>query len=150
MGETKIQKNIFTVLMCFGMVVCMTTYNAILQNGFTNIINHILEEIWIVFIIAFILDFFIVGPFVKKKVFSRVKPETKKITIILSISLSMVTSMVLLMSIFGAIMSEGFTTNAIIIYPKVVLSNFIAALPINLIIVSPIARGIFSAIFNDK
>lgn len=150
MGETKIQKNIFTVLMCLGMVACMTTYNAILQNGFTNIINHILEEVWIVFIIAFILDFFLVGPFVKKNVFSRVKPETKKLTIILSISLSMVTSMVLLMSIFGAIMSEGFTTNAIIIYPKVVLLNFIAALPINLIIVSPIARSIFSAIFNEK
>lgn len=150
MGETKLQKKIFTILMCLGMVICMTTYNIILHNGLANIFTLLIKEVWIVFIIAFTLDFFIVGPFAKKLVFSKIKPETKKFIIILSISSTMVVCMVLLMSIFGAYMSEGFSINAVINYPKVVLLNFIAAFPINLLIVSPIVRGLFFLTFPNK
>ncbi len=151
MGETKLQKNIFTVMMCCGMVLGMTAYNIILHVGFSaSVFRMLVKEIWLVFTVAFILDYFIVGPFAKKQVFSIVKPNTKKIIIILSISSTMVVCMVLLMSIFGSILSEGFSFNAVKIYPKTVLFNFIAALPLNLIVVSPLVRFLFLKIFPAK
>ncbi len=151
MGETKVQKKVFTLMMCFGMVLGMTTYNIILHNGLTtDVFSHLLKEIGFVFIIAFILDNFIVGPFAKKQVFSRVSSDTKTIFVILSISTTMVVCMVLLMSIFGSIISEGFSLNAVKIYPKTVLLNFIAALPLNLLIVSPLVRALFIKLFPPK
>ncbi len=148
MGETVFQKKVFTMMMCFGMVLGMTAYNIILHVGFTSeVFMLITKEIGFVFIIAFMLDNFLVGPFAKKQVFSRVKPETKQITIILSISLTMVTCMVLLMSIFGSVYTKGFSLEAVKIYPKTVLMNFAAALPLNLFIVSPLVRLVFLKIF---
>ena len=151
MGETKLQKKVFTVLMCFGMVFGMTTYNIILHNGFTReVLNLLFKEIGFVFIIAFILDIFIVGPFAKKQVFSRLKPDTKKVVVILSISITMVVCMVLIMSVFGSVLAEGFSFKAVRIYPKTVLMNFIVALPLNLLIISPLVRVLFVKIFPHQ
>lgn len=151
MGETKLQQKIFTLLMCFGMVLGMTAYNIILHIGLSaEVFELLFKEIGLVFIVAFILDNFLVGPFAKKQVFSRVKPETKKIVIIMSISTSMVVCMVLIMSIFGSIFTEGFSLNAIKVYPKTVFMNFIVALPLNLLMVSPIVRALFIKIFPPK
>ncbi|MDX8340891.1 DUF2798 domain-containing protein [Draconibacterium sp. IB214405] len=151
MGETKLQKNLFTVMMCFGMVFGMTLYNIILHNGFSaGVFTLLVKEIWLVFIVAFILDYFVVGPIAKKQVFSILKPETKKVIVILSLSTTMVVSMVLLMSIFGSVLTQGFTLNALKVYPKTVMLNFAAALPLNLLIVSPVVRMVFVKIFPPQ
>lgn len=151
MGKTKLQKKVFMLLMCFGMVLGMTAYNIILHNGLSvDVFKLLIKEIGLVFIIAFFLDNFIVGPFAKKQVFSRIKPDTKMVFIILSISSTMVVCMVLLMSIFGSIFSEGFSINAVKAYPKTVLMNFIVALPLNLLIISPLVRALFIKIFPPK
>lgn len=151
MGETNMQKKVFTVLMCLGMVFGMTSYNIVLHHGFSvDFFNLFIKQIGVIFSIALVLDLFLVGPFAKKQVFSRVTPNTKKIVIILSISITMVVCMVLLMSVFGAIFTKGFSLNAIKIYPKTVLMNFIVALPLNLLMVSPLVRAIFIKIFPPK
>ncbi len=151
MGETRLQKNLFTVMMCFGMVFGMTLYNIILHNGFSaGVFTMLIKEIWLVFLIAFILDFFVVGPIAKKQVFRILKPDTKKIKVILCIAATMVVSMVLLMSVFGAVFTEGFTLNALKVYPKTVLLNFAAALPLNLLIVSPVVRTVFIKMFPPQ
>lgn len=151
MGETKLQKNIFTVMMCFGMVFGMTLYNIILHNGFSaEVLPLLLKEIWFVFLIAFLLDFFVVGPIAKKQVFRILKPDTNKIKIILCLASTMVVSMVLLMSVFGSVLMEGFTLNALKVYPKTVMLNFVAALPLNLLIVSPVVRTLFVKMFPPQ
>lgn len=151
MGETKLQKKIFTLMMCLGMVLGMTTYNIILHVGFSiEVFKFLIKEVWVVFTIALILDLFLVGPLAKKLVFSILKPDVKKIKLILSISFTMVVSMVLLMSIFGSILMKGFTIDAIKIYPQTVSLNFIAALPLNMIIVSPLVRLLFVKMFPQK
>jgi len=151
MGETNRQKKVFTVMMCMGMVSGMTTYNIVLHNGFSwSFFSHFFHEIGLVFAIALILDLFLVGPFAKKQVFSRVTPDTKKAVIILSIGTTMVVCMVLLMSVFGAIFSQGFCLQALKMYPKIVFMNLIVALPLNFLIVSPIVRTIFIKIFPQN
>lgn len=153
MGQTKLQKFIFTLMMCFFMVLGMTTYNIILNEGFhSNLLNNLLKDFWLGFIVALLLDIFIVEKLAKPLAFKIVKPtkETKQIKIILAISSCMVVGIVLFMSIFGAIVSSGFTIDALKLYPLCVLRNFIMALPLNLLIVSPIVRFIFNKMFPVK
>ena len=131
----------------------MTIYNMILNEGFhSNLLNNLLKDFWLGFIVALLLDIFIVGKLAKPLAFKIVKPtkETKQIKIILAISSCMVVGMVLFMSIFGAIVSSGFTIDALKLYPLCVLRNFIMALPLNLLIVSPIVRFIFNKMFPVK
>ena len=153
MGQTKLQRFIFTLMMCFCMVLGMTIYNMILNEGFhSNLLNNLLKDFWLGFIVALLLDVFIVGKLAKPLAFKIVKPnkETKQIKIIIAISSCMVVGMVLFMSIFGAIVSSGFTIDALKLYPLCVLRNFIMALPLNLLIVSPIVRFIFNKMFPVK
>lgn len=153
MGQTKFQKFIFTLMMCFFMVLGMTTYNIILNEGFhSNLLNNLLKDFWLGFIVALLLDIFIVGKLAKPLAFKIVKPnkETKQIKIIIAISSCMVVGMVLFMSMFGAIVSSGFTIAALKLYPLCILRNFIMALPLNLLIVSPIVRFIFNKMFPVK
>ena len=52
MGQTKFQKFIFTLMMCFFMVLGMTTYNIILNEGFhSNLLNNLLKDFWLGFIV---------------------------------------------------------------------------------------------------
>ena len=149
MGNTNFQRRLFTAIMCFFMVLGMTIYNIILHSGFgSHLFVSLVKEMWMVYIIAFILDMFLVGPLAKKFVFTVLKPKNK-IQTILSISSSMVVCMVTLMSVFGSIMNKGFTADALSIYPTTWIRNFIVALPYNILIVSPLVRAIFTAIFPE-
>ena len=153
MGQTKLQKFIFTLMMCFCMVLGMTIYNMILNEGFhSNLLNNLLKDFWLGFIVALLLDIFIVGKLAKPIAFKIVKPnkETKQAKIILAISSCMVIGMVLFMSMFGAIIAAGFNIYALKLYPLCIVRNFVVALPLNLLIVSPMVRFSFNKIFPVK
>lgn len=153
MGQTKLQKFIFTLMMCFCMVLGMTIYNMILNEGFhSNLLNNLLKEFWLGFMVALLLDIFIVGKLAKPIAFKIVKPnkETKQIKIILAISSCMVIGMVLFMSMFGAIIAAGFNIDALKLYPLCIVRNFVVALPLNLLIVSPMVIFSFNKIFPVK
>ena len=62
----------------------------------------------------------------------------------------MVVGMVLCMSVYGSIVAVGFTSTALKIYPMVVLRNFVMALPLNLLVVSPTVRFLFGKIFKEE
>ncbi len=152
MGQTKLQKFIFTLMMCFGMVLGMTIYNMLLNEGFhSQFFNNLLKDFWLGFIVALLLDVFIVGKIAKPIALKIVKPnnETKPIKIILTISLCMVISMVLFMSMYGAITAVGFNSGALKIYPLCIIRNFIMALPLNMLIVSPVVRLSFNKVFSN-
>ena len=150
MGQTKTQKFIFTLMMCFCMVLGMTIYNMLLNEGFhSQFFNHLLKDFWLGFIVALLLDVFVVGRLAKPIALSIVKPtaETKQIKVIIAISSCMVVGMVLCMSLYGAIVAMGFSANALKIYPLCIIRNFIVALPLNLLIVSPFVRFVFGKVF---
>lgn len=153
MGQTKLQKFIFTLMMCFCMVLGMTIYNMILNEGFhSNLFINLLKEFWLGFAVALLLDIFIVGKLAKPLALKIVKPnrETKQIKIILAISSCMVVGMVLFMSMFGAIIAAGFSIDALKLYPLCIIRNFVMALPLNLLIVSPLVRFSFNKMFPVK
>lgn len=152
MGETKFQKFIFTLMMCFCMVLGMTIYNMILNEGFhAQFFNNLLKDFWLGFFIALLLDIFIVGKIAKPIAFKIIKPTktTKQIKVILAISSCMVVGMVLFMSMFGTIVAVGFNSTTLKIYPLCIARNFIVALPLNLLIVSPLVRISFNKMFSN-
>ncbi|MGL4107457.1 DUF2798 domain-containing protein [Clostridium sp. LP20] len=152
MGQTKFQKFAFTLMMCFGMVLGMTIYNMILNEGLhSNFFNHLLKDFWLGFFVALLLDIFVVGRLAKPIALKIVKPNenTRQIKVILAISTCMVVGMVLLMSMYGAIVAVGFNSTALKIYPLCIARNFIVALPLNLLIVSPLVRLSFGKIFSN-
>ena len=76
MGKTKSQQFIFTLMMCFGMVLGMTIYNMLLNEGFHDqFFNHLLKDFWLGFVVALLLDVFIVGKLAKPIAFKIVKPD---------------------------------------------------------------------------
>ena len=136
-------------MMCFFMVLGMTLYNIILHSRFgLHVLTDMLKELWIVYAVALVLDLFLVGPLAKKFVFSVIKPVSKP-AVVLSISTCMVFCMVTLMSIFGSVMASGVSAEAVSGYPSVWIRNLIAALPLNLLIVSPLARALFMLLFPE-
>ena len=151
MGQTKGQKFLFTLMMCFGIVLFMTIYNMILNEGFnSNLFSNLLKEFWLGFIVALICDVFIVAKIAKPIAYKIVKPneDTNPIKLILTISSCMVVGMVLLMSIYGSVLAVGFNMQALKIYPIVVMKNFIMALPLNMLIVSPVVRLMFTKVLK--
>lgn len=150
MGQTKSQKFIFTLMMCFGMVLGMTIYNMLLNEGFhPAFFTNLLKDFWLGFLVALLIDVFIVGKLAKPIAFKIVKPnkDTPQIKVILAISSCMVIGMVLFMSLYGAILAVGFNSMTLKIYPLCVMRNFIMALPLNLIIISPLVRFTFGKLF---
>lgn len=147
MGQTKFQQFLFTLIICFMMVLGMSLYNLWLIHGTNTIIFSLLIKQFIpVLILALALDLLIAAPFAKKFMLNLIKPKTK-VSTILTISLSMIFVMVLLMSAFGSIMANGFTYSTIIAYPSIILQNAIVAIPLNLLFVGPIARVVHLRLF---
>jgi len=148
---TKKESLYFGAMMCFGMVVVMSVYN-LYVNGLihTITISGFLMQFLIGFIVAFILDLFIVGPIARKIAFSLPYDKSKKIFVILSMSFCMVLGMVFWMSLYGlgtAYISNGISTDSIVqSYAAIFIKNFIVALPLQLLIMGPIVRFIFTKI----
>lgn len=151
MGKNKTEKFIFTLMMCACMVLGMTIYNMILIEGFSSeIFSNLLYDYWPGFIVALILDLFIVGKIAKYIAGKFIKDNDPVIKRILIISFCMVCGMVLCMSFYGAFINVGFSPILPYAYINAVWKNFIVALPLNLLIVSPFVRSIFLKLYPEK
>lgn len=105
---------------------------------------------WIEFIIIFLCAYFISSRTSKYFAFRVVQPGDCPIVIIFFIQIFTVISQVALASILGTIKGYGLTTQFIPNYLITYCKNFIMALPLQLIIVGPLARWIFRSIFLKK
>ena len=138
MPRNKKEGLIFTVTMCFLMVCGMSMYNLALAGHltFAKFAIGLIPG----FVVAFFFDTIIVGPVAKKIAFKLPIDRNSKLQIILAISLLMVTGMVTFMSIFGLLMRPEMPQNLVSAYFIGWGMNFIAALPLQLLIVGPISR----------
>ena len=67
MGKNKMENFIFTSIVCFFMILGMSSYNSILKNGFnSSIISGVFVPFIPIFFIALAIDWFLVGPLAKK------------------------------------------------------------------------------------
>jgi len=132
---------LFTTLMCSMMVFGMSIWNLFIVGQLS--LHHLALGYIPCFVTAFLLDVILVGPIVKSIAFRILKDHHKRWQKIITISGGMAVLMVTFMSFYGLFY------NGIAITPKTYLSawivNFIAALPLNFLIVGPIARFILSS-----
>ena len=138
MPRNKKEEIIFGVTMCFLMVCGMSAYNLALVGklSFTKFAIGLIPG----FIVAFFFDVVIVGPVAKKLAFKLPIDRNNKLQTILAISLLMVTGMVTFMSVFGLLMRPELPENIVSAYFTAWGMNFIAALPLQLLLVGPISR----------
>ena len=138
MPRNKKEGIIFGVTMCFLMVCGMSTYNLALVGklSFAKFAIGLIPG----FIVAFFFDTVIVGPIAKKLAFKLPIDRNNKLQTILAISLLMITGMVTFMSVFGLLMRPELPENIIHAYFTAWGMNFIAALPLQLLLVGPISR----------
>ncbi|MDQ0221594.1 DUF2798 domain-containing protein [Streptococcus moroccensis] len=134
---------IFTCLMCGMMVFGMSIWNLVVSNHFSwgNVLSGYIPG----FIVAFALDTILVGPLAKKVAFaslSKIEHHDKRWVKIVAISGCMVLGMVTCMSLYGLIFNIGLAGFSWPIYGQIWLTNFIVALPLNFLIVGPLARFI--------
>lgn len=146
MPTNKKEGIIFTVIMCSLMVIGMSTYNLFLHGNLN--LSELLIGFIPDFIVAFILDVFIVGVVAKKIAFKLPINQNSKIQLIIAISTLMIIGMVTFMSMFGLIMNGQMSSLTIATYLGAWGTNFIMALPLQLIIVGPFSRYILGLIQN--
>ena len=149
MPTTRKENLYFGLIMCFGMVLFMTLYN-FYQNDTFGQISFLggITDFFIGFIVAIILDLYLVGPLAKKIAFRLTANTTNVLYKVLIISTCMVIGMAFFMSIYGLVISyfhNNFSSDSIIKeFLSVFCKNFIVALPLQIIIIGPLVRFIFT------
>ncbi|MGT2753382.1 hypothetical protein [Streptococcus ovis] len=143
---------IFTTLMCSMMVFAMSCWNLFVVGHFAW--PHVFLGFLPGFLVAFLLDWYIVGPIAKKAAAHYIIQPTArknqghvpKIVPILAISGCMVLGMVTCMSLYGLVMSQGLAGLNLTAYFKAWGTNFIMAVPLNLLLVGNISRFLLGKI----
>ncbi len=150
MPQSKGETIFFTAITAWMMVYCMTVYNVVLATGsFTNAtFVSALAGMWVEFVVIFLLAYFVSGRLAKHFAFKVVTPEDRPIFIILAIQVFTVIWQVAFASILGVSHGYGFDANFVPNYLMTYVRNFVLALPLQLIIVGPLARAIFRGIFR--
>jgi hypothetical protein len=155
MPQNKRESLIYTVMMCFLMVLWMSMYNVTLHMGHFGL--DVIKEGWVGFPIAFVcamlLDWFFVSKLAKGFAFKYlVKPESSALRKVISVSCCMVVPMVILMSMYGALeacVNSGAWNALLLIWLTNIPRNFIMALPFQLIIAGPVIRRLFRTAFPE-
>lgn len=148
MGRNKKENFIFTLICCALMVFGMDVYNVLLRNGFTpSFLTDVLIGFIPVFCIALIVDWFFIGKIAKSFVAKLVTADSPLIKKILLTSFFMVCGMCFSMSLLTSIIHQGISADFLMNFVQALTKNFIFALPLQLIIVGPIARTIFFKLY---
>ncbi|WP_314068063.1 DUF2798 domain-containing protein [uncultured Vagococcus sp.] len=141
----------FTVVMCSLMVLGMTIYNIALVEGFNmGLVKSVAFGFFPGFIVALVLDVVVVAPVAKKLAFKLPINKEKPLQVILAISGCMVCGMVIFMSIFGLVTEGNFSGNIFLNYLIVARNNLVMALPLQWLIVGPLARRILGIYQNRQ
>ena len=153
MPQNKRESLIYTVLMCFVMVLWMSIYNAALQYGKLDF--EVLAAARIGFPIAYVFamccDWFFVSKLAKGFAFGfLVKPEDSVLKKVVCASSCMVVPMVLIMSLYGAVegaVHTGGWNGILSAWLFNIPRNFVMALPLQLLIAGPLVRKVFRGLF---
>lgn len=155
MPKNQRESLIFTVMMCFLMVLWMSLYNITIHEG--GFSATVIEKAWLGFplayVVAMILDMFVVSKYAKQVAFKYfVKPDSSNAKKGLAVSVCMVVPMVICMSLYGALeacIKTGDWSMLPLIWLTNIPINFIMALPFQLLIAGPLVRKSFRNLFPE-
>lgn len=153
MPTNKRESLIYTVLMCFVMVLWMSVYNVAMQYG--RLSTEVIRDAWLGFPVAYVFamccDWFLVSGLAKGFAFRfLVKPEDTPFKKVICISCCMVVPMVIIMSLYGACegaVHTGAWSDVPMRWLMNIPRNFVMALPLQLLIAGPLVRKVFRTAF---
>ena len=150
MPKTKFQSIIFTALMVFAMVYCMTVYTIAMKSGGLTyqVFALAIQEMWVEYLVVYILIFFAITRLAQRLAFRIVTPgEDKQIFIILAIQCFTVCLIVPSITLFATFYHNGFTAGWLTQWIQLACLCFPVALCLQIFFVGPIVRKIFRLIF---
>ena len=153
MPKTKFQNIIFTLLMAFVMVYAMICYNIAWNlGGMQNrVFVMALEEMVIMWPVAFLLEFFVIEHLSQKLAFRLVTPgRDKPIFILLAISSMIVCLMCPIMSLIATILFQNPGSELVAVWLQTAAVNFPMALCWQIFFAGPLVRLIFRTIFRKQ
>ncbi|MGL5313695.1 MAG: DUF2798 domain-containing protein [Peptostreptococcaceae bacterium] len=148
MGKNKKEHFIFILMICTSMVFIMSCYNIALIKGFSlEIFKYAVLGFLPAFIFALIGDIFVVGKIVKIIASKILTPTDSMMKKGMVMSFFTGCGMVLWMSFYGTVTNVGFGPHFLAAYGMGIVKNFVFAIPLNLLIVSPLIRFVFFKMF---
>lgn len=150
MPKTKFQSVVFTALMVFCMVFCMTVYTVSLKFGGLSdeVFALAIREMWLEFLVVFCLIFFIITETAKKMAFRIITPgSVPPIFTVLSIQCFTVCQIVPVITLFATLVHNGLTADWFCQWIQLAVLCFPVALCLQLFFVGPLVRRVFRALF---
>ena len=150
MPKTKFQSIVFTALMVFCMVFCMTSYT-ISRNmgGFSlTVLSLAIREMWVEYVVVYLLIFFVITKLAQKLAFRLFTPgKDKPIFVILSIQSFTVCMIVPVITLFATFLHNGFTADWFSTWISLAFACFPVALLLQIFYVGPLVGLIFRHLF---
>lgn len=160
MQLNKRESALYTMIMCFCMVLWMAIYNVARSHG--ELSWDVVAQAWLGFLPAYLVamaaDVFVAAPLAKAVAFRFfVSPESSSRQMVLAISSCMVVPMVLIMSLYGCLEAAFHVPGDLsailptlpLMWLQTVGFNFIMALPWNLLVAGPVSRKLFRTAFPE-
>ena len=153
MPKTKFQSIIFTAIMAFCMVYCMTVYTISLKFGALNyqVLGLAIKEMWLEYLVVFCLIFFVITNTAKKLAFRTIDPANiQPIFIVLAIQCFTVCQIVPAITLFATLVHNGISSNWFCQWIQLAVTCFPMALCLQIFLVGPFVRAVFRAIFKNS
>jgi len=153
MPRTKFQSIVFTALMVFCMVFCMTVYTIAMKFGGLSytVFALAIQEMWVEYVIVYLLIFFVITKLAQKLAFRIVTPGVDKpIFLILAIQCFTVCLIVPSITLFATIFHNGLTANWFTQWISLAFLCFPTALCLQVFFVGPLVRLVFRTIFKKQ
>lgn len=153
MPETKFQSVVFTLMMVFCMVFCMTCYTVALGMGELNysVFSTAIKEMWLEFALVFLLVYFAVTKLARTLALRIADPEkdrpTAVILVVSSLTVCMVVPSITLLATF---IHHGFTGAWLTQWLQTAVLCFPAAYFLQIFFVGPFVRLIFRTLFKKR
>lgn len=153
MPKTTFQRVVFTVMMVFCMVFCMTVYSLAIQGGALQAQTFALaiREMWVEFAFVFLLVFFAVSPLALRMAFRLVDPKAvPPILVTLSIQCCTVVCVVPAVTLFATILHGGAAGGWFCRWITTAALCFPAALLLQIFFIGPLVRALFALLFPQR
>ena len=146
MPKTKFQSIIFTALMVFCMVYCMTVYTIALKFGALSyqVLGLAIKEMWLEYVVVFCLIFFVITNTAKKLAFRIINPaKSQPIFVVLAIQCFTVCQIVPVITLFATLVHNGISKDWFCQWIQLAVTCFPMALCVQSFYVGPLVRFIF-------
>lgn len=153
MPKTKFQSVVFTAIMVFCMVFCMTAYTIALKFGGLSyqVFGLAIKEMWIEYIVVYLLIFFVITKTAQKLAFRIFTPGVDKpIFLILAIQCFTVCLIVPTITLFATLLHNGLTGEWLVQWLQLVFLCFPVALCLQVFFIGPLVRFIFRMLFKKQ